>query len=105
MSEHYTAWVTNDTSCLEGEFIDLVVLADDICGYETDQNGLETDTPVWTSVGDPLMRAETTVSAREESGADTAMAQAIDLLAAAGWEKAGDWQAVTTGYTVAVQRS
>lgn len=102
-AEHFTAWLTTDRSCLEGDYCDVTVLADKQMGYESDRNGFETDTPVWTSVGDPLFHAVTT--ARHDADTDEdATKQAQKLLESAGWRLAGDWDAVTTGCTVTVER-
>jgi Phd_YefM. len=87
--EHFTAWVTTDPTAV-------VVLAD--------QNNGDDDTPRWESTGDPLMHAVTTVDAHDGSP-DDAMREAMELLTAHGWQVSGEWEAVPTGYVVAVERA
>lgn len=100
---HFTAWLTTDPTCLDGANSDVTVLADDIAGYKSDSNGFETDVPVWTSTGDPLTHAVTTVPAKGGDDGE-AMREAADLLEARGWRTAGDWETVPTGYIVTVER-
>lgn len=95
-AEHFTAWLTTDASCLEGDFCDVVVLADEEI---SEDNGK----PAWSSVGTPVFRAETTV----RHDADTyegAEKQARELLEAAGWRVVGKWEGVPTGGTITVER-
>lgn len=99
-TEHFTAWITTDTSALPGENIDLTVLADEISGYR-DENETE---PVWQSTGDPLLHAETETSASEGDPAD-ALRQAETILRESGWSLAGKWNAVDSGFTVTVERA
>lgn len=93
MTSHYTAWLTTASSALDTACADVVVLADE-----------ETSPGQWTSTGDPLMQATTTVSARDGNPAE-AIREAEQLLVAAGWRIVGNWDAVPTGYTVTVERS
>lgn len=105
MDKHFTAWVTNDTSCLVGKNVDVTVLADEIVGFETDSSGFETDTPKWGCAGDdPLMHAETTVDAKD-GDIDDALREAKELLEAAGWAIDGEWDVTPTSYVVTVIRT
>lgn len=97
MNEHFTAWLTTDTSCLDQACADVVVLRDELRGEPDDPNA-------WSSTGDPLFTATTTVDAKDGDQAD-AMREAEELLQAAGWELDGKWEPVTTGATVTVTRS
>ncbi|TVL89794.1 hypothetical protein [Streptomyces sp. SAJ15] len=100
---HFTAWLTTDRTCLEDDQCDVTVLADKIAGYEFDSNGFETNTPVWTSVGDPLWYAKTSHTADEDDD-QSALEEAEELLEKAGWRLVGGWEAVTTGCTATVER-
>lgn len=97
MSKHYTAWLTTDPSCLDQGCADVVVLADELRGESDDRNA-------WSSTGDPLFSAVTTVDARDGDYQD-AEREAEDLLTAAGWKVDGAWVAVPTGATATVTRS
>ena len=94
-TEHFTAWLTTDTTALDGACADVVVLADTDNGYA--------DAPVWESTGDPLTHAVTTVDAREGDPED-AIREAEDLLRASGWRVVGTWAGVPTGSIATVER-
>lgn len=96
-SEHFTAWLTTDSSCLDQGCADVVVLRDELQGEPDDRNA-------WTSTGDPLMHAVTTVDAKDGDAVD-AIREAGELLEAHGWERDGDWEAVPTGYIATVARN
>ena len=86
MSErHFTAWVTSDRSAVANGRVDVVVLKD-----ERDNTGSG-----WTSVGDPIFSADTTM----EVGGDfeEALRQAEELLNDAGWHVASEWCSISTG--------
>jgi prevent-host-death family protein len=95
--EHFTAWITTDTSALDQACADVVVLADELQGEPDDPNP-------WSSTGEPLFSAATTVDAAEGDIED-AMREAEELLAAAGWTKASQWESVPTGCIVTVERA
>ncbi|WP_395103882.1 hypothetical protein [Actinomadura sp. SCN-SB] len=95
MTEHCTAWLTTDPSCLEQECADVVVLVDELRG-EAD------DSDAWASTTDLRFKAVTTIDARD-GDREAAMCEAADLLEAAGWSLTGAWTAVDTGYVVAVE--
>lgn len=97
MMEHFTAWLTTDTTCLDGDFADVVVLADELRGEPEDRDP-------WTSTGNPLFQANTNVDARS-GDADQATREAEDLLAEAGWTMDGDWEPVPTGCIATVTRA
>jgi hypothetical protein len=105
MDSHYTVWITTDPTCLDTDgLIDVVVLQDQVVGYRTDDNGVET--PEWGSTGDPLFRAKTAVDAtRADPWGDSLdiRAQAADLLEAAGWDVEGQWNLVPTGAIATVR--
>ena len=99
---HFTAWLTNDPSCLTGPVCDVTVLQDEAVSYRAAEDG--TETPVWGSTGDPLFQAVTTVEAKNGDH-DDAISQAKDLLANAGWTVTGEWDAVGTGYIATVEHA
>lgn len=101
MSEirHFTAWLTNVSSCLSGNVMDVTVLEDTLIGSDPENHGhWATD----SSKEQPFY-AETTVPV-EEDRVEDAMDQARDLLENAGWRIAGGWQATPNAYTVPVER-
>jgi hypothetical protein len=93
---HFTAWLTTDTTCLDQGCADVTVLKDELHG-EPDDPG------AWSSTGDPLHYAVTTVNAADGDH-DDALSEAKALLATAGWRVVGSWEAVPTGYTATVER-
>ena len=95
--EHFTAWLTTDPTCLDQGCADVVVLRDELRGEPDDPNA-------WSSTGDPLFSAATTVDAKDGDMED-AMREAVDLLETAGWKLDGNWEAVSTGATVTVTRA
>ena len=95
VTEHFTAWLTTDSTALDQGCADVVVLAD--------QNIGDDETPEWSSTRNPLMHAVTTVDARE-GNPDDAMREAEDLLHAHGWRTSGEWSGVPTGYVITVER-
>lgn len=95
-TEHYTAWITTDTSCLDQDNADITVLRDEQLGADGDPNG-------WSSTGDPVHYATTSINARTGDH-DDIVAEAKALLAAAEWDVTGTWEAVPTGYTATVER-
>lgn len=60
MTEHFTAWITTDTSALPNGNVDISVLADEITGYQGDDQTL-----VWESTGSPVFYAETDIDAQD----------------------------------------
>lgn len=76
----FTAWLTNDRSCLDGAYCDLGI---------TDEDG-----------GRPVMYAPLHV--RHDGDDDEQAADADAGLETEGWSRVSDWQAVTTGYTAEV---
>jgi hypothetical protein len=101
-AEHFTAWITNDTSCLEGPDVDVVVIPDKIGWHEGDGDG-EPTVPQWQSDGGPVFSAVTSIDAREGDLGEAAR-EAEQLLGAAGWRRVEDWNVVPTGYVAAVER-
>ncbi|MFI9331983.1 hypothetical protein ACIGZJ_31130 [Kitasatospora sp. NPDC052868] len=93
---HFTAWLVNDRSALDGDDCDVTVLADQADNWK---NGK----PDWSSTGDPLFHALTGVDARD-GDTDQAIREAEQLLEAAGWRVTGTWDAVDTGYVAVVER-
>lgn len=98
---HFTAWLVNAPSDLDGDNCDVTVLADEITSYDTDEDGNET--PVWASNGGRVFYALTGISARD-GDIDEALQEAKQLLAAAGWRLAGAWEAADNAYLVTVER-
>lgn len=97
MTEHFTAWLTTDPSCLDQACADVVVLRDELRGEADDPNA-------WASTDDERFSAVTTVDAKDGDQVD-AMREAVELLEAAGWKLDGEWEAVPTGATVTVTRA
>lgn len=99
MPEHFTAWITTDPSCLETEFADVVVLRDELRGEPDDPDA-------WSSTGDPLFSATTSIRADDDRDNDV-VREARELLESAGWELTEDWTATGTGtgYIATVTRS
>jgi hypothetical protein len=95
--EHFTAWLTTDPSCLDQDYADVVVLADELRGEPNDPNA-------WASTGDPLFHDVTEVHARDGEYAD-AERDAKKRLEDAGWKPQGPWESVPTGATVTVVRT
>lgn len=114
---HFTAWLVNDTSCLDQGCMDITVLEDCITGYRegevvgdidlaTGRGDLHREEiPVWsTDTTKPqAFYAVTAVDARD-GDVKTAMDEAADLMSAAGWRIVGDWDAVDNAYIVTVAR-
>lgn len=116
---HYTAWVTNDPSCLLNGFMDVTVLEDEAVSYreqviseehdpESGEIVKETEeVPVWESRGEQKFYAETSVAARDEDGnpgnAADGIREAESLMEKAGWKVVGEWEATPTSYMAPVE--
>lgn len=96
---HFTAWLTNDPSCLDQPCIDLTVLEDEPIDDADGKIEWVTD-----SSKDPEFYAVTTVEATADD-IDDAFKQAEQLLDDAGWRIVGHWDVNTTSYTVTVERT
>ncbi|MEU0991240.1 hypothetical protein [Streptomyces sp. NPDC005953] len=94
---HYTAWLTTDSTCLDGACSDVTVLADELSGHHH-----STGEAQWVSAGDPLLHTVTTVSAKDGDD-EQAMQEAQELLKASGWSVDGQWEAVPTGFIIPVK--
>ncbi|MFG2913370.1 hypothetical protein ACGF0D_10825 [Kitasatospora sp. NPDC048298] len=94
---HFTAWLVNDRSCLDGDDCDIAVLADQVAGWKKGK-------PDWSSTGNPLFHALTGITASDGDD-EEAIDRAEELLAEAGWSTDGFWEAVDTGYVVTVERA
>ena len=101
---HYTAFVTTDPTCLDGEYCDVVILTDEVMGWHnsTDGDGKTTSKPIWESSGPQMYSAPTTVRTDEDH--DDAIKDAVGILATAGWHIVGQWEAIATGYCATVER-
>jgi hypothetical protein len=99
---HFTAWLVNDPSALNQDNCDVTVLADVLIGYDKNDSGEET--PCWASNGAEVFHAVTDTSARDGDIED-ALSRAEELLAEAGWDTVGKWEAVDNAYLVTVERS
>jgi hypothetical protein len=95
---HFTAWLVNDTTCLDQPNMDITVLEDELISADPQ------DQRAWASKGDPIFHAVTTVDAAH-GNIDDAIREAENLLAAAGWRTTGDWEAADTAYTVTIERA
>lgn len=97
---HFTAWLTDDPSCLDQPNVDLNIWQDMLTTGDGDQDG------DWAC--DPgqgtFFNAITSVNA-EDGDVDDAMAEAKNLMEAAGWRIVGDWQPAGNAYTVTVERA
>jgi hypothetical protein len=95
--EHFTAWLTTDSTCLDQSNADVSVLRDELRGEPDDPDA-------WSSTGDPLFHAITAMDARDGDH-DDAKREAEDLLTKKGWTLDGTWAPVPTGYVATVTRS
>ncbi|MGW8851571.1 hypothetical protein ACWGNE_27805 [Streptomyces xiamenensis] len=95
---HFTAWLVNDLSALETEFIDITVIEDELIGGNPER---EDD---WASQGDQVFHAVTSVSA-EDGDIDDAKSEARHLIETAGWRIAGEWRVTSNAYLVTVERA
>lgn len=96
---HFTAWLTNDSSCLSGDVMDVNVWEDMLIGGDSDDDGCWATDP---SKGTPFY-AETTVPV-DGGRVEDAQDEARHLLENAGWRIAGEWQATPSAYIVTVER-
>ncbi|MET9804674.1 hypothetical protein [Streptomyces sp. NPDC006368] len=96
---HFTAWLVNDTSCLDTPFMDVTVLEDELVGEDP------ADHAAWTTDGDkPIaFHALTTVDARD-GDINHGIAQAEAAMNVAGWRTVGSWDAVDNAYIATVER-
>ncbi|MGW3491867.1 helix-turn-helix domain-containing protein [Streptomyces sp. NPDC001054] len=113
-AQHFTAWMTNDWSCLEGDDMDVSVLEDEAVSYREEILSEDWDpatgdvvrevreTPMWESNGNRVFWALTGVDARE-GDVEEGIKVAEELLDAAGWRRVGDWEATTSSYIVTVE--
>lgn len=97
---HFTAWLVNDASALDTGCMDITILQDMLIGEDpADERNWSCD------AGKPTaFHAVTTVDAKD-GDIDDAIAEARDLMEAAGWQIAGDWDAVDNAYIVTVERA
>lgn len=97
---HFTAWLVNDTSCLDQGCMDITVLEDALIGGDPERDG------DWsTDAGKPAaFYAVTTVDARD-GDVQNAMDEATTLMGQAGWSIVGTWDTVPNAYTVTVTRA
>jgi hypothetical protein len=97
---HFTAWLVNDTSCLDQDCMDITVLEDWLIGGDAEDDGnWSTD-----SGKAPAFYAVTSVNAKD-GDIDDAITEADDLMTAAGWRVVGEWDAVDNAYIVTVERA
>jgi hypothetical protein len=92
MTEHFTAWLTTERSCLDGDFMDVSVLRDEPFGEDG-----------WTSTTERVAYGVTMIKASDQL-TEAGMAAAVETLELTGWRKAGEWEAVSTGYVVTAER-
>jgi hypothetical protein len=95
--DHFTTWLTTDTSCLDQGCADLLAFADELRGEPGDPDP-------WLPTGDPLLYTVTTVDAADGDPA-AAREEAELLLSRSGWTLDGEWSAVPTGYIATVTRA
>jgi hypothetical protein len=96
---HFTAWLVNDTSCLDQGCMDITVMEDTLIGGDPDSDR------DWScdATKEPEFYAVTTVDARDGDVKD-AMDEAEDLMGMKGWRVVGKWDAVDNAYIVTVAR-
>lgn len=101
MNDHFTAWVTNDRSCLADDISDVVVLRDE---ERIDWQAGDEERLRWLSVGSPIFHALTGV--RYDAGPQDQLDAARIALRDSGWQISGamDWVGVPTGWAVTVTR-
>lgn len=97
---HFTAWLVNDTSCLDQGCMDVTILQDKLIGGDPAN---ERDWACDASVP-ALFYAVTTVNA-QDGDIDDAITESKDLMENAGWRIVGDWDAVDNAYIVTVERA
>jgi len=116
---HYTAWMTNDPSCVPNGFMDVTVLEDEAVSYRGQAISEEYDpeagellketeeVPVWESRGEQKFYAETSIAVRDEDGnpgdAADGIREAESLMEKAGWKVVGEWEATPTSYVATVE--
>lgn len=103
--ERYSAWITTDLTCLEGDLADVSVLTDEITGYRYDSDGNEI--PVWAPTSaDPLLHFVTTVAVGPDTDpwSNGLAEEANDLLHQNGWRVLTDWETDATGAVADVER-
>lgn len=97
MTDHFTAWLTNDVSALETDYMDITVLRDELISGDPD------DPRAWAATTEQAFYAVTTVNAKD-GDIDAAQSEAKELLANGGWRIVGDWDATPNAYTATVAR-
>ncbi|MGP4114644.1 hypothetical protein ACTWP5_27510 [Streptomyces sp. 4N509B] len=97
-TKHFTAWLVNDRSALETDYMDVTVIEDELIGGDPE------DETAWASHGDQQFHAVTTVDARD-GDAEDGIREAVDLLDDAGWRVVGKWEATPNAYTATVERA
>lgn len=97
---HFTAWLVNDASALDTDFMDVTILEDQLIGGDPE------DDRSWScdSSKPTAFQAVTEVNAKDGDVKD-AISQAEDLMAEAGWSTVGNWEAVDNAYVVTVEQA
>ncbi|MGQ4353206.1 hypothetical protein [Streptomyces drozdowiczii] len=95
---HFTAWLTTTPSALDQDNIDITVLEDENIGGDGDEIN-------WVCQGGEAEYTGVTSIPAKDGDHKTAQSEAVDLLREAGWDTAGSWEAVDTGYIVTVERA
>lgn len=96
---HFTAWLVNDTSCLDQACMDITILEDQLIGGDPDRD----DNWSTDSSKPQAFHAVTTVDA-EDGDFEQAEEEARDLMEAAGWRITGSWQSVDVGAIATVEK-
>lgn len=94
---HFTAWLVNDRSALDGDFMDITILEDELRGEDPEDEG------AWSSTSNQVFYATTSVRV-DDGDIDDARAEARKLIEDASWEIAGDWDITDNAYIVTVER-
>lgn len=104
MTTHYTAWLANVDSVLDGTQTDIAVTIDEIHGYDVDDEGNET--PVWTSTSELAMDpVETGVELDDEDCDSKSVRAAERILAEHGFTVISGWDYTDNALTADVERN
>lgn len=96
---HFTAWLVNDSSCLDQENCDLTVLQDTLISGDPESAGS------WgTDSSKPQAFYGVTSVSAKDSDIDAALVEAEVMLRDAGWRTVGAWDVVPNAYTITVER-
>lgn len=102
--KHFTAWLVNDRTCLDQDYMDVTILQDMLVIDGPDHGGRFREHWETDPEEAPAYYAITTVNARE-GDIEEGQKQAKALLADAGWQTVDDWTVLENAYTITVEFS